>query len=531
MTGGSEKPAGGYDPTPLHPSTSPTYTLRITFHRAINLPIADMHSQSSDPFLLAQILTSQKPRHSHNPHLRFRTNTIRKSLDPEWNAQWTVAGVPSNGMTLKVRAYDEDPEDHDDRLGKFEYTTGPIDENWKGIQEQAFKLKKTGADLRAYALRWVCVMVNNRELHAQVVISVEVMGRTKQEIGKTYTINGFWWKHYSSMIGRLTGVKAKDDEGVERYNFQANEIQFIGPVPNELYHRYVDFKPFVAGMFTSTGLRGRILNKVLHHQHERIYNYDRRTEYGVFPETQEGDPPSQEVTRKFLELVHHDQGARIFTYIITLDGLFRFTETGKEFGIDLLSKHTMHSDVNIYIAWSGEFLIRRLSRSSKDPADKSQETHSPKQDVPDGPPPSLPPVDPSHYELIIDNDSGTYRPNKDLIPILKKFLQRNLPGIKVVVMACDDDRLQTIKAEQRKAKGKEGDHIVYGQQSRSSLGSGGDGGSISSSDEKRLNKRAKQMKDDNDSLERPLGSKLEKGFNALQNPKDTVKAAIYSTKE
>jgi hypothetical protein len=33
--------------------------------------------------------------------------------------------------------------------------------------------------------------------------------------------------------------------------------------------------------------------------------------------------------------------------VITLDGMFRFTETGKEFGIDMLSKHTMHSDVNV----------------------------------------------------------------------------------------------------------------------------------------------------------------------------------------
>ena len=53
------------------------------------------------------------------------------------------------------------------------------------------------------------------------------------------------------------------------------------------------------------------------------------------------------MTLQFLKMVHYDQGGRIFTYVITLDGLFRFTETGKEFGIDLLSKHTMHSDVNV----------------------------------------------------------------------------------------------------------------------------------------------------------------------------------------
>ena len=95
-------------------------------------------------------------------------------------------------------------------------------------------------------------------------------------------------------------------------------------------------------MFQGTGFRGTILNKALHHQHERIYKYNSNTEFGTF-----SDGPGNDMTLQFLEMVHYDQGGRIFTYVITLDGMFRFTETGKEFGIDLLSKHTMHSDVNV----------------------------------------------------------------------------------------------------------------------------------------------------------------------------------------
>lgn len=94
-------------------------------------------------------------------------------------------------------------------------------------------------------------------------------------------------------------------------------------------------------MFHGSGLRGRILNKALHHQHARIYKYDTNTKYG------ELDGPGEDMALRFLDLVHYDQGGRLFTYVITLDGMFRFTETGKEFGIDLLSKHTMHSDVNV----------------------------------------------------------------------------------------------------------------------------------------------------------------------------------------
>jgi hypothetical protein len=53
------------------------------------------------------------------------------------------------------------------------------------------------------------------------------------------------------------------------------------------------------------------------------------------------------MTLRFLRMAHFDQGGRMFTYVLTLNGLLRFTETGEEFGIDLLSKHTMHSDVNV----------------------------------------------------------------------------------------------------------------------------------------------------------------------------------------
>lgn len=230
-------------------------------------------------------------------------------------------------------------------------------------------------------------------------------------------------------------------------------------------------------MFNSKSLRGRILNRALHHQHARIYNYDRTTVYGSFPS------PSIEMTIKFLELAHYDRGGRIYTYVITLDGLWRFTETGKEFGIDLLSKHTMHSDVNIYIAFSGEFFIRRLKNPHKSPLE--QETHPPVE-IEGGPPNANPPKDPAYYSLVIDNDSGTYRPNAKLLPDLKRFMQHNLPGLKIVTLDSqgDADRMAKMKTEQRERKKKEGTHTAYVQD---------DGDSMSSSDEEDLDRRAAEI--------------------------------------
>lgn len=230
-------------------------------------------------------------------------------------------------------------------------------------------------------------------------------------------------------------------------------------------------------MFTGKGVRGKIMHKVLHKQHNRIYNFNNSTSWGTF------ESCSEEAALQFLRLVHFDEGGRIFTYVITLDGLMRFTETGKEFGIDFLSKHTMHSDVETYIACSGEFMVRRLAHADapehQGEADVGEATH-PAQDLSDGPPHDSPPEDPRRYQLIIDNDSGTYRPDKHQLPHLQEFLQRNLPGLGVVAMHWEDEKLSKMKDDQRKIKKKEGNFMKVVQNSSP------ESSDVSSSDESKL---------------------------------------------
>lgn len=290
------------------------------------------------------------------------------------------------------------------------------------------------------------------------------------------------------------------------YSFQANELQLAGPVPEMLYHRFVEFRPIIGRMFTSHGVRGHILNKVLHKQHRRIYNYDSSTEYGSFA------PCSEEASLQFLRMAHFDEGGRIFTYVLTLDGLMRFTETGKEFGIDLLSKHTMHSDVSTYIACSGEFFIRRLEREDgSDEIDPDEATH-PIQQIPGGPPVDGPPRNPRNYQLIIDNDSGTYRPDKSTLPELKKFLERNFPGLGVVVMHWENKHLQELKKKQREIKKKEG-HAIKMVLNRSPSGS-----SFSSDDESRLSDLVRSPDDENDDV-LPMRTKKERAFDLIGDPR------------
>lgn len=294
------------------------------------------------------------------------------------------------------------------------------------------------------------------------------------------------------------------------------------------------------------------MQRGLHAQHRRIYCYDKATKYGLvasppaISKLEAGDvqnelsPHQQEkvkdedefaAARQFLEMVHYDEklgkdipGGRLYTYIITLQGEWRFTETGPEFAIQFLSKHSMHSDLAKEVACAGEFFIRRrrgkggmkLSDgheddkpeidgkgervddagtrsdsfegpgygSAREDHDKDKETKDHKEEdekteidshekkehsegSTHGESSSRQdPIhisnkashkagrshDPRHFVLIIDNDSGTYRPDSKTLPSLQKYLEQNLPGLKIKAMACDNEQLKKWKEEQKPKK-------------------------------------------------------------------------------
>jgi hypothetical protein len=291
----------------------------------------------------------------------------------------------------------------------------------------------------------------------------------------------------------------------------------------------VEYRPLISWIFNGKGIRGWLLSRALHMQHRRIYCYDPTTKFGLvrtppaISKIEAGGEGNQEVedcdefaaSKQFLEMVHWDEkphkdlpGGRLYTYVITLQGEWRFTETGPEFTVDFLSKHSMHSDVSKEVAFAGEFFIRRRRRrGGMKYSDEKQKSEQIDPDKPDGKTestkeeetefeepgaarkdeenitesgresksdemegltqasssedlrisnkpahPTGKSRDPRHFVLIIDNDSGTYRPDKKTLPSLQKYLERNLPGLKVKAMACDDEKLKKWKEEQKPKK-------------------------------------------------------------------------------
>ena len=113
----------------------------------------------------------------------------------------------------------------------------------------------------------------------------------------------------------------------------------------------------------------------------------------------------------------------VYTYIISSeDDSFRFSETGAAFFVDFASKHALHANCYETVRYSGEFHPRPQGGWDKF-----------SDDIPD---------ESVNWELVIDNNSGTYAPDKNLLPKVKSLLEYNFPGFAIFALDHGDDALK-----------------------------------------------------------------------------------------
>lgn len=131
--------------------------------------------------------------------------------------------------------------------------------------------------------------------------------------------------------------------------------------------------------------------------------------------------------RDFLGLITHGirRGkSRLFTYVLMPDALY-IAETGARFFKDIMSKHAMHASGRTHVVYAGEFHIRPGNPKLSEP------THT----------------------LIIDNNSGTYAPDKGRLSSLEDVFQRNFPGLAVRAMDFNDVILKQYVQELKATEG------------------------------------------------------------------------------
>lgn len=308
-------------------------------------------------------------------------------------------------------------------------------------------------------------------------------------------------RHFSPLIGRvvkMSGDNAIADDAVcasrniSSSAFIATRLQFAGPVPKAFHHHWVGYRPFIVYLFKRSGPFGKFIHYALHRQYKSIYGFNKSTVVGVVDDkwAQERSIGVEEALAKvFLDMTSWGDTAKLFTYVITLDGEWRFTETGEDFAIDMLSKHSMHADVAPIVAYSGEFFVQRIpeeisqANGEQDRQSATRDSESLVSPPSDSDPPS-PNRDPKVYELVIDNDSGTYRSRPNLLPLLQSWLSapERLGGLgRIRALPESDQHLQEMKTARkeekklRAARGERPEKVAVATKGRS-----GDARSISS---------------------------------------------------
>ena len=161
------------------------FVVQIIFHRAQSLPVADIHNLSCDPFIEATVsnrIIDDAIEPGETP-LIWRTQTIHRTRDPIWEAQWTIGGVPGTGFSLRMRLKDEDETGRDDRLGKaYLHVTTDMMKVGAQLKDHECKIWKRKGNFRPWIQTYITSVIPGQHLrkHGRVFVTVRVLDKDKK---------------------------------------------------------------------------------------------------------------------------------------------------------------------------------------------------------------------------------------------------------------------------------------------------------------------------------------------------------------
>jgi len=187
-----------------------------------------------------------------------------------------------------------------------------------------------------------------------------------------------------SLVNLLREGYSKGGEGFLVYQVKIHKVPIhFGEKKHEWNKNYSAAQKIFTSAVVSNSIKA---------QHKALYSSIEATIKG---ELRSGDD--------FLRLIKFGViGAkkRYFTYSL-MEDVWNFCETGKEYTKDFTSKHAMHASVSESVRYAGEFHI--FERNGR-------------------------------HTLVLDNNSGTYAPSFESLPLLKSLFEANFPGLDIVAL-------------------------------------------------------------------------------------------------
>lgn len=377
--------------------------LTIRFIGASGLPKMDVVG-TADPYFRASI----------DGQLQYTSTVKENTLTPVWNETWHIKNVPTTA-DLEVGVFDKDPGPYDDAIGLFHATVAP------GAKEFAIESLMTKRTKGTFWLE-----IEAREpTHAT-------------EHCPPYTFDGpvRFSRHFSPTVGLLTSLN--DERLYSTWKiFIKGVAMFFGDIVQGWNREYV-----AAQRIFGPGPESFAVRSAIKSGHAMLYARTTCNGFGVIESKRdvlnlfEGSlrghsiPPPNNNDHSDQVLPKPPQRIKpaVYTYVITVqDSSLRFSETGAAFLVDFASKHALHANCAEAVRYSGEFHPRPVGGwqgFSDDIAD-----------------------DQVQWELVVDNNSGTYSPNKDDLVRVQMVFEYNLPGIGVRALDREDPELkESVKA-------------------------------------------------------------------------------------
>ncbi|KAF8877745.1 hypothetical protein CPB84DRAFT_1838575 [Gymnopilus junonius] len=375
---------------------SMTYVdLQIQFIGASGLPKMDVVG-TADPYFVAKL----------DDKISFVSTVKMGTLSPVWNEAWKVKNVPTTAdLVIKVMDKDEGMVT-DDFIGTVKSTVAP---GTKESEIQGPLYKGTRGTF------WL-------KVSSSPIDSAPAVDEDPTEFPYLFDGPIRYSRHFSPTVGALTNLN-----DARLYSTWKMYLRGIPLFFGDTYQHWNRKYPAAQKIFQ--GPASIAVRSGIQAGHRMLYARTATNGFGILEDKAStlqllhGGSSSSVNTPNApgSEFAHRVKPA-VYTYIISSDDdSFRFSETGAAFFVDFASKHALHSNCAETVRYSGEFHPRPKG---------GWETFS-----------DTTTDDEADWELVIDNNSGTYAPDKAMLPALKGLLEYNFPGFGIFALDREDEEL------------------------------------------------------------------------------------------